>query len=170
MDRHPLRLGVAELRRRPGTRRDVDVTAALDGLALTTSRVPDGAELHLAGVLESLSNGLTATGVVQAPFTGECRRCLVEVAGEIEAPFQEIFEPRPVDGETYPLEGDEVDLEQMVRDAVLLALPLAPLCRADCAGPAPDILPVVIEEEGEAGHQPPVDERWSVLDTLRFDN
>jgi uncharacterized protein len=171
MSRSSLRVGVAELRRRPGTQRDLDVIALLPGLALTTSRVPDGAELAVSGVLESLSDGVTATGEVRASFTGECRRCLGEVTGELVAPFQEVFEPHPVEGETYLLDGDEVDLEQMVRDAVLLALPLAPLCRADCPGPVPDLVPVVVPDEAddELGLHP-IDERWSALDALRFDS
>ena len=46
-----------------------------------------------------------------------------------------MFEADPTDeGETYPLDGDQIDLEPMVRDAVLLELPLGPLCGDDCAG------------------------------------
>jgi uncharacterized protein len=167
MVRNPLRLSVTELRKRPGTRRDIAIVAALDGLVLTSSRVPDGAELVITGVLESVSEGMTATGTVVAPFVGECRRCLGEVHGQLEAPFREVFEPHPVEGETYKLEGDEVDLEQMVRDAVLLALPLAPLCAEDCAGPAPDIIPVVVADD--AAVEAP-DPRWAALDALKFDN
>jgi len=129
--------------------------------------VPDGADVDVDVELESLSNGVVATGRVRAPWVGACRRCLVEVTGSAEADVREIFEPHPTEGETYLLGGDDtVDLEPLVRDAVLLALPLAPLCRDDCVGPAPDAFPT--------GPVAPVDEvrdpRWSALDDLRFDN
>ena len=67
--------------------------------------------------------------------------------GLVDVDLREVFEVRPIDGETYPIEGDEVDLEPVVRDAALLNLPLAVLCRADCAGPGPEALPVVVAGE-----------------------
>ncbi len=165
--RNPLRVGITEIRKRPGTQKDIDVAAPVDGLVLTSSRVPEGTEVEVVGVLESLTDGLTATGTVTAPFVGECRRCLVEVRGEVEAAFREVFEPHPIEGETYLLEGDEVDLTDMVRDAVLLALPMAPLCSEDCPGPAPDAIPVGLDE-GDGG-EPAGDPRWAALDALKFD-
>ena len=72
-------------------------------------------------------------------WQGTCRRCLEPVEGEAEASVKEIFERHPVEGETYLLDGESIDLEPLVRDAVLLALPLAPLCREDCPGPAPEV-------------------------------
>ena len=92
------------------------------------------------------------------------------------AEVREVFEPRPVEGETYPLADDTVDLEPMVRDAVLLALPLAPLCGDDCLGPAPDVFPAVVEGDGPVDDgdreaaEPPADPRWAALDELRFDS
>ena len=91
----------------------------------------------------SRSDGrVTVAGTVRAPWVGECRRCLEEVAGavEVDAAGGLRAHARPT-GETYPLDGDEVDLEPVVRDAVLLALPLAPLCRRGLPGPGPDALP-----------------------------
>ena len=71
----------------------------------------------------------------RSPRRGECRRCLDPVVGALEIPLSEVFEARPIEGETYPLDGDEVDLEPVVRDAVLLHLPLAPLCRPTARAP-----------------------------------
>ncbi len=90
--------------------------------------------------------------------------------------MKEIFERTPVEGETYLLGDDEVDLEPMVRDAVLLALPLAPLCRPDCPGPAPDDFPTGPEDDSAAADADEAaaarlrQERWSVLDELRFED
>jgi uncharacterized protein len=175
MTRSVLRIGVMELRRRPGTQREVQVATPLPGLAITSAHVPDGAEVVVDGTLEAIEGAVTVTGTVTAPWTGECRRCLDPVVGTLEVVLSEVFEPRPVDGETYPIEGDEVDLEPVVRDGVLLHLPLAPLCRPDCPGPAPDAFPTIVEDtdlepddDGGLG-EPAADPRWAALDQLRFD-
>ena len=178
-DPRPLVVGVAELQRQPGVRREIERDAVVPGLAVVGSAVPEGAPVVVDVVLESLSDGtLTATGEVRAPFVGECRRCLTSVEGEVTAPVREVFEARPTEGETYRLDGDHVDLEPMARDAVLLALPLAPLCRPDCPGPDPDAFPVAVGDEAggadglpddaDGEGAPPRDPRWAALDALRL--
>ena len=74
-----------------------------------------------------------------------------------------MFEVSPIDGETYPIEGDEVDLEPVVRDAALLNLPLAVLCRPDCEGPVPEALPVIVAGEAGRGARAatPAGPRWT---------
>jgi uncharacterized protein len=177
---HPLVVGIADLRRQPGTRRNVQRQLDLPGLAITTARVPAGALVTVDVVLEAVSNGLVATGTVTAPWEGECRRCLDPVRSTSTVDVREIFEPRAVDGETYPLGDDSVDLAPMVRDAVLLALPLAPLCGPDCKGPAPEEFPAsvessegapsddddLVEDDAEGARDP----RWAGLDALHFDS
>jgi uncharacterized protein len=160
---------VLELRRRPGTQRHVTVATALPGLEITGARVPDGAELVLDVTLESIEGGITVSGTLEVPWIAECRRCLEEVAGVAEVEVREVFEPHPVEGDTYPIDGDDLDLEPVVRDAALLHLPLAPLCREACAGPTPDDLPVVVagEPPEDASREP--DPRWAALDDLRFE-
>lgn len=157
-----------ELRRRPGTQREVQVTAPLPGLAITSARVPDDTDVVVDATLEAIEGAVTLTGTVTAPWTGECRRCLDPVVGTLEVVLSEVFEPHPVDGETYPIEGDEVDLEPVVRDGVLLHLPLAPLCRPDCAGPAPDEFPTLVDDD-DTPDEVPLDPRWAALDQLKFD-
>lgn len=156
-----------ELRRRPGTQREVQVSTSLPGLAISSARVPEGADLVVDATLEAIEGAVTLSGTLTAPWTGECRRCLDPVVGTLEVVLSEVFEPHPVEGETYPIEGDEVDLEPVVRDGILLALPLAPLCRPDCAGPAPEEFPALVDAE-ETDEAPP-DPRWAALDQLKFD-
>jgi uncharacterized protein len=168
MPRPVLRIGVMELRRRPGTQRDVHVATSIPGLHVTGARVPEDAELVVDAVLESIEGAVTVRGTVQVPWTAECRRCLDEIGGIATVDLSEVFEIHPVEGETYPIEGDEVDLEPVVRDAALLHLPLAPLCRPDCEGPAPDAFPATVEGEG-APPEPARDPRWAALDSMRFD-
>lgn len=162
-----LRIGVMELRRRPGTQRDVRLTTRLPGLVVTSARVPDDADIVVDATLESIDGAVTLTGAVEVPWVGECRRCLDEVGGVLRVDVRELFEVRPIEGETYPIEGDEVDLEPVVRDAALLNLPLAPLCREDCPGPAPDAFPAIVPGDAPADRLP--DPRWAALDQLRLD-
>jgi uncharacterized protein len=174
MTRRPLVVPIAELRRRPGSRRRFTEQVTLPGLGITTAEVPAGAEVTVDVELEALSNGLVATGTVTVPWEGECRRCLAPVRAETRTDVKEIFEPRPVEGETYPCGDDLVDLEPMVRDAALLALPLAPLCGPDCRGPAPEVFPALPEHEVAVGEEeasePAGDPRWAALGDLHFDS
>ena len=160
-----LRVGVAELRRRPGNRVHLVRDVPVGGLAVTTAEVPEGGVAHLDAVLESLSDGITLTGDVSFPWQGPCRRCLEPTGGELSARVREVFKDAPEGGDLLALDGDAVELGPVVRDAVVLALPLAPLCSEDCAGPDPEHFPVRSAE----GTEPPADPRWAALAELRFD-
>jgi uncharacterized protein len=141
----PFVVGTSELRREPGHVRAVSVAGELPGLALSESWIPDTAVVEGDLALEVLVDGnLTVSGTLRAPWEGTCRRCLREVGGDLEVEVSEVFEADPSDdADTYPLGADRVDLEPMVRDAVLLALPIAPLCGDDS--------------------------RWAALGELKFD-
>jgi uncharacterized protein len=165
-----LLVGIGDLRRQPGTRSRYHRQLIVPGLEITSAHVPEGAEIDVDLELEALSNGLVATGTITVPWLGECRRCLAPVESETSVEVREIFEPRPVDGETYKMSEDAVDLEPMIRDAVLLALPLAPLCAEDCPGPAPDAFPTGVEGGRDEGMAPPADPRWAALGDLNFDS
>lgn len=171
-----LTVGVADVLRRPGSRREISAEVPSGGITVGDVDVPTGAIIHADLALEALSDGLVVTGRVRAPWTGPCRRCLEAVTGEVDVDVREIFERTPVEGETWPLDGDHVDLAPLVREAVVLALPLAPLCRADCAGPDPEHFPARPPEPGEppdsgeaADVEAPRDPRWAKLDEFRFD-
>lgn len=135
-------------------------------LGVSTAATPPGAEAAVDAVLESQSTGVTVNGTVTVPWVGPCRRCLEPTGGELVAEFGEVFSDRPDGADLLAFDGDAVDLSQSVRDAVVLALPLAPLCRDDCPGPEPESFPVAREGDGT---ERPVDPRWAALDDLRFD-
>jgi uncharacterized protein len=161
-----LLVNVADLVRRPASRRLVEVEAPLEEVTVVDSRIPGGslASSHLE--LESLSDGLVVSGTVTAPWEGICRRCLRPLTGELVAQVREVFSHTPVDDDVYPLTGEQLDLEPMVRDVLLLELPLAPLCQADCQG----LCPVCGADRNEVdcGHDDrPTDPRWAGLDALR---
>jgi uncharacterized protein len=164
----PFVVAVTTERRNPGVQRRVRVAGPLAQLATSAATVPPDGDVVADVVLEAMTDGrITATGTIAAPWTGQCRRCLEQVAGIVEVEVQEVFEPHPPpDADTYRLDGDQLDLEPMVRDAVLLALPLAPLCSEGCAGPDPDEHPVGTVGEVHEDHDDP---RWAALRELKFD-
>jgi uncharacterized protein len=162
-----LQVGVTDLRRHPGSRRPWRGAARFEDLAVSSARVPAGVEVGVDVELEAIANGVVVEGTVTVPWAGECRRCLRPVEGLRRTTVREVFEPHPTEGETYPLDDDVLDLEPMVRDAALLALPLAPLCTDDCRGPAPDAFPTGPVDDEAATR--PADPRWAALDELRFD-
>jgi uncharacterized protein len=163
-----LLLGVADLLARPGEQRDESLDAVLDGLRVLGSRVPEGAPVHLELHLQSVNTGVVVKGTTAAPWVGECRRCLRPVEAVLTAAVLEIYEPEPTEGETQLLQGGHIDVEPVAREAVLLELPLAPLCREGCAGLCPQCGADL--NQGACGC--PVekaDGRWVALDELRFE-
>ncbi|MCU1345739.1 MAG: hypothetical protein JWL70_2005 [Acidimicrobiia bacterium] len=166
MSRSPLVVNVADLMRRPASRRRVDVEAPLEEVKVIDSFIPAGAlaESHLE--VESLSDGLVVYGTVAAPWEGLCRRCLRPLEGNLLAEVRELFSHKPVDEDVYLFSGEQLDLEPMVRDVLLLELPLAPVCRPDCQG----LCAVCGADRNlvDCGHdEQPSDARWAGLDALR---
>ncbi len=164
-----------EIRRRTGARREFLATTELDDLEAGEFSVVDG-RLEIDLVIEAVTEGVSATGRVSGSWVGPCRRCLEPISAPFDADVLEIFERNPTDGETWPIEDERIDLGPVVREAALLALPLAPLCRDDCAGPDPERFPAAVaadrpeHDESGAGEELPADPRWAALDALRFDD
>jgi uncharacterized protein len=168
MPRDVLTLGVADLLSRPSQRREEHLEAEIGGLAVIGSRVADGRALKIDLLLEALNEAVVVKGTTAATWVGECRRCLRPLEETLRAPILEIFELDPTEGETQPLDGDSIDVEPVVREAVLLELPLAPLCRADCAGLCPQC--GTDRNEAECGCADEArDPRWGGLDQLHFE-
>ncbi len=173
----PFVVHVATLRRVAGTRSHevrqgpVDPDGVILGASAGDSTVPEGAEATCDVVLESFQGGVMATGTVRAPWSGTCRRCTTPVGGLLAVGVRERFcEPGarygdPDDDEAYPIVEDRLDLGPMVRDAVVLELPLAPLCRETCRGLCPQC--GADRNEEACGCVAPADPRWANLDVLR---
>lgn len=177
--RAPLVLDTHELGRRPGTMRRVQFTvpAPADlGLGGVVG-VPAGADLELDLRLESVMEGVLVSGTARATLAGECARCLDPVAGEIDVDVQELYAypgragENGADsdaGEVEMVEDDLVDLEPTIRDAVVLALPQAPLCRDDCPGLCPQCGVRLADDPGHS-HET-TDPRWAALTGLLAEN
>jgi DUF177 domain-containing protein len=159
----PFLVPTGELFRHPGARQHLVLSGPVPDLALSTTRLA-GDEVVADVVLEAQGDTVMLTGTVSGRWEGECRRCLESTSGEVVVDVREVFEPDPVEGETYPLGREDLDLGPAVREALTLALPLAPVCRDDCPGADPEAHPVVTEDDA-----PAADPRWAALDGLRFD-
>jgi uncharacterized protein len=166
MPRSPFIADIVALRRHQGHREHLAVRAPIAGLHVTSSEVPPSAEVELDVDLEAVEGAVVVAGTARAPWRGECRRCLRPVEGEVATTVDELFVADPEDGETYAIAGDHIDLEPMAREAVVLGLPLAPLCRPDCQGLCPTCGADL--NRGPCGCPPPgADPRWAALDGLR---
>lgn len=169
-----------ELGRRPGAlqriSRTVDAPKDL-GIADVVG-VPEGAPVELDLRLESVMEGVLVTGTTRASAEGECVRCLEPLRLEVAADFQELFTypdaddrgrtAEPVDGEEDEdrlfIEDGLFDLEPVLRDAVVLALPMQPVCRETCEGLCPQC--GVRLDENPDHHHDAVDIRWAALQGL----
>ncbi len=161
-----LEVEISDLRRRVGTQRAVQRSGRVGELVVGFTRLPADAVVALELELESIPAGIAVQGRLQADWVGSCRRCLEEVTGRLDSPIDEAFAPGADTEEHYGFEGNVLDLTAMARDCVLLDLPTAPVCAFDCAGPEPDLFPVTVEDDSDAGIERPRDPRWAALDVL----
>ena len=172
MTTNPWLVPITSLRRSLGNRREEQRSGRIGELKVADSRVPEHAEVSADVILDSVDGGIEAAAIVLAPWEGECRRCLKPVGGTLRCEVREMYRPRPAgeppdeDEETYPLKGEMLDLRPLVRDAVLLELPIAPLCREDCAGLCPTCGADLNDGPCDC---PPTesDPRWAALDVLK---
>jgi uncharacterized protein len=173
--RAPLVLDTRELGRRPGSQREVtrSVPAPAD-LGIEVLRVPEGSPVELDLRIEAVMEGVLVSGSATAELVGECVRCLESITDELSAPIQELFvyddhdHDPDEDDETSRLEDDLLDLEPLLRDAVVLALPFQPLCREDCPGLCVEC-GARLADDPEHSHEEPIDPRWAGLTQLQQD-
>jgi len=169
----PFRISARDIARRPGTQKLVSESFPAPAvLGTDVIGVPDGAELSLDVSLESVSEGIWVSGTATAEAVGECGRCLDEVRLQVAAPVQGLFALEPVEADdedeepedVFEFDGETVDLEEVVRDAVATQLPFTPLCRPDCPGLC-DQCGARLEDDPDHAHDV-IDPRWSALQSL----
>jgi uncharacterized protein len=168
--RRPLVLAIRELGRRPGSMLPHhDRIDAPTELAVQSIGVRAGSPLDLDLRLESVVEGVFVSGDISAVAGGECVRCLAPVSVEVDARVDELFaypdslaEQTTEEDEVRRIEGEYLDLEPVVRDAVVLALPLAPLCKDDCQGLCPTCGERLDDLPTGHSHET-VDPRWAAL-------
>jgi uncharacterized protein len=166
------------LGRQAGSAKTQQLTVpAPDDMRLELARVPVGADMQLDVRFEAVTEGVLVTGSATAPLSGECARCLAPLATSVTASFTELYlyardrhdkhdrfdENTEQDDEELHLDGDLLDLEPVLRDAVVLALPMSPLCREDCPGLCVECGVPLADAGPDHGHEDAPDPRWAGL-------
>jgi uncharacterized protein len=166
----PFKVNLHELPRRAGEMREnVLDFAAPESIGVPLLRIPSGTSVAINFKAESVDDGVLITGQVKSHAQGECGRCLDAIDFPVEQRFQELFlytsrkpEGPDQDVDIFLLEGDIADLEIAVRDAVILSMPVNPICTPDCKGLCPRCGEKWSELPQDHSHEI-VDPRWSGL-------
>lgn len=162
-------IDVRDLLASPGSSREVHLSQGIPGLSTELAGIPPQTPVHIDVLLESVVEGILVSGPLSGTVTYRCARCLKSFTEVLSLEVTELFARDAVDDDDdeYPLVDGTIDLEQMVRDAVLLSMPFSPLCRRDCLG--------LCERcggdrnLGECECPPRVDPRWAELESLDLD-
>jgi len=169
--RAPFVVDTRELSRRPGSMRGVTRTVpAPEGMALDVIGVPVGSDVALDLRLEAVMEGVLVSGTAEVHIAGECVRCLEPLEDDLVVDVQELYaypgssSADADEDEVHHLEGDLLDLEPVVRDVVVLALPLQPVCEEDCPGLCVEC-GARLAEDPDHRHDA-LDPRWAALGGL----
>jgi uncharacterized protein len=171
--RQPLVVDTTKLPRQPGATRALNrVVPAPADLGLEMISVPEGSDLTLDMSMTSVSEGVYVSGTATGSLTGECGRCLNEIDKSFEVSVAELFayadsttEETTDSDEVGRMQGDLLDLEPAIRDAIVLMLPTNPLCRPDCPGLCPDCGVHFDDLPADHSHEE-IDARWAALRNL----
>lgn len=153
---------------------DFDASLLRDGddpLRVGDVMVTGGKSIRVELILDQVREGVVAAGIVSTTWNGDCSRCLRPVEGIATAEVEELFEEHPREGESYLLHEEFIDLEPMVRDAILLELPVGVVrcvLAEDCADLSPEYLKDM-EDEVDSEGSPAADPRWAPLQALIFE-
>ncbi len=159
----PFVVPVRDIVRRPGEMREFSLEIPAPekwGEGLVS--VPQGEPIDIEVRLESVHEGILVSGTADTEMAGVCGRCLTDIAEPVEVEFQELFAYPGEEAEDFEVRDDHVDLEIVVRDAIVLSLPFQPVCQPDCPGLDPETGERLTESTAER-RQEPVDPRWAAL-------
>src|SRR5688572_9365264 len=163
-------LNVRDIAHHPGEMREHSLTVVPterwgEGLVA----VEDGREIDLDVRLESVHEGILVTGEGSTLYDGVCGRCLTAITQPVEVEIQELFTYPGDETSDYEVQGDHVDLENLVRDAIVLSLPFQPVCQPDCPGLDPATGERMTTSTG-AEQREPLDPRWAALQGYTTDH
>lgn len=164
----PFTVNVRDLVRRPGEMREHRLELeAPEQFGEGIVAVRQGSAVDLDVRLESVHEGVLASVEVSAVADGECSRCLREISLPVDVEFQELFAYSSDEAFDYEVHDDHVDLEPLVRDAVVLSLPFQPVCRPDCPGLDP-VTGERLADSTARDPETPRDSRWDALAATAF--
>lgn len=186
---HIYHLNTHEVPRRAGEMKEYQLDLIVpESVGVPLIAVPIGDVIEVDARLESVTEGILLSADIFAIAKGECIRCLDPVELEIDRKIQELYlyeedsakkgsqrkKVAPVDDDldvddTLYLDGVIMDLEPPIRDAIVLDLPVNPLCEPDCLGLCPDCGQKWALLPEEHAHEV-FDARWTGLAGLDFKN
>jgi uncharacterized protein len=144
---------------------ELDIELAIP-MGQGAATVPAGEIVELNLRLESVHDGILATGEVDSTAMADCSRCLEPLKLAVEVDFQELFAYSLEQEDDFLVQDEKIDLEQAITDAVVLSLPFKPVCSEDCLGLCSEC-GVKMAEDPEHVHQAQNDSRWSELESFR---
>jgi len=162
----PYTVDVYDLMHRPGEMRErsIDIVVPEEfGNAMIA--VKAGSDLRVDLRMESLHDGILVSADIDGTAAGECGRCLIDIEQAVQVEIQELFAYSSDEAFEYEVHEDTIDLEPVVRDAVVLSLPFQPVCQEDCLGLCPQCGARLLDNPGHE-HENPVDPRWAALGSL----
>lgn len=158
---------VNDLTRRPGQMSELELNIELSvPMGQGAATVPAGETIDLKLRLESVHEGILATGEVDTEAKAECSRCLEPLKLAVEVDFQELFAYSLEQEDDFLVQDEKIDLEQAITDAVVLSLPFKPVCSEDCLGLCSEC-GVKMAEDPNHSHEAPIDSRWTELESFR---
>lgn len=165
-------LNTHDLPRRAGEMKKYQIAIEFDrAIGIDVIAVPVGT-LNLDLRLESVTEGILVTGEFEVVAKGECIRCLDPIALALKRNFQELYtyepnrdDPDELEEDQLLIHGEVIDLEVPIRDAIVLALPINPVCNKECEGLCPECGKKWTELPDAHAHEQ-LDSRWSALKGL----
>ncbi len=162
-------IDVHDLLGRPGASRTWRGSEVLESVKTEMASVPPETPVDVDVRLESVIEGILVSGTLSGQMSYRCARCLKDFRGEFDVRVRELFaHVTREDGDDYPITEGVIDLEPMVRDALVLSMPFSPLCKEDCLGLCSRC--GGDRNLGECACGPEVDPRWAALGELQLDN
>jgi uncharacterized protein len=140
---------IVELADIEGSSRRIDIELSPKLLDLEDSDLRLKSDLHVAGEIEKTSAEVIVRGSITGEGEIECSRCLQPVDQKLKIDFQANFvtpehfsldkenEVSISDLDTDVLEGDRIEIEDIVREQILLNVPEQVFCKPDCRGLCP---------------------------------
>jgi uncharacterized protein len=162
----PYTVDVYDLMHRPGEMRERALDLVVpESFGNAMIGVKQGSELRIDLRMESLHDGILVSADVEGTAAGECGRCLIDIEQPVQVEIQELFAYSSDEAFEYEVHEDTIDLEPVVRDAVVLSLPFQPVCQEDCLGLCPQCGVRLLDNPGHE-HEAPIDPRWAALGDL----
>lgn len=160
-------VGVHDLTNRTGQMRELELDFTLkNSMGTGAASVLAGSEIELDLRLESVHEGILATGELVTTASADCARCLEPLSWPLEVEFQELFAYSLAQEDDFLVQDEKIDLEQALTDAVVLDLPFKPVCSEDCLGLCSECGMKMAENPNHI-HEAQIDSRWSELESFK---